>query len=67
MHDRGFCWLCLVFSLVQLTFEKVIKKEKFYAVLDMQIYTSIASTFVCIIGLFMSEELKNLKGKMEGV
>ncbi|KAK9146883.1 hypothetical protein Sjap_006786 [Stephania japonica] len=56
----------LVLSLMQLAFEKVIKKETFSVVLDMQIYTSIASTFVCIIGLFASGEWKDLKGEMEG-
>ncbi|KAK9094876.1 hypothetical protein Scep_026345 [Stephania cephalantha] len=56
----------LVLSLMQLAFEKVIKKETFSVVLDMQIYTSIASTFVCIIGLFASGEWGDLKGEMEG-
>jgi drug/metabolite transporter (DMT)-like permease len=43
-------------SLMQLTFEKVLKKETFSVVLEMQIYTSLVATCASIIGLFVSGE-----------
>ncbi|XP_050225166.1 probable purine permease 11 [Mercurialis annua] len=55
----------LVLSLMQLTFQKVIKKETFSVVLDMQIYTSLVATCVSVIGLFASGEWKTLHGEAE--
>lgn len=54
----------LLLSLMQLTFQKVLKKETFAVVLEMQIYTSIVATCVAIIGLFASGEWKTLNGEM---
>lgn len=55
----------LLLSLMQLTFEKVIKKETFSAVLEMQIYTSLVATCVSTVGLFASGEWRTLQGEME--
>ncbi|KAK6918141.1 hypothetical protein RJ641_016563 [Dillenia turbinata] len=56
----------LILSLMQLAFQKVIKKETFSVVLEMQIYTSAVASCVTTIGLFASGEWKTLKGEMEG-
>ncbi|KAI4365278.1 hypothetical protein MLD38_021275 [Melastoma candidum] len=56
----------LLLSLMQLSFEKVLKRETFRVVLDMQIYTSMVATFVAVIGLFASGEWKTLHGEMRG-
>ncbi|XP_068465220.1 probable purine permease 11 isoform X2 [Phaseolus vulgaris] len=50
----------LYLSLVQLSFEKVIKRETFTAVLDMQIYPSFIATCASVVGLFASGEWKSL-------
>ncbi|XP_017980371.1 PREDICTED: probable purine permease 11 [Theobroma cacao] len=55
----------LLLSLTQFCFEKVLKKESFSVVFEMQIYTSLVSTFVCIVGLFASSEWKKLNSEME--
>ncbi|XP_057807530.1 probable purine permease 11 [Salvia miltiorrhiza] len=55
----------LVLSLMQLTFEKVLKKETFSAVLDMQIYTSIVATCITVAGLFASGEWRTIRGEMD--
>ncbi|XP_077235202.1 putative purine permease 11 isoform X1 [Tasmannia lanceolata] len=69
----GFlCTLCasamyaLVLALTQLFFEKVMKKESLYVVLEMQFYPSLFATGVCVVGLFASGDWKGLKGEMEG-
>lgn len=54
----------LLLSLMQVSFEKVIKKETFSVVLEMQIYTSLVATLVSTIGLFASGEWKTLHGEM---
>ncbi|KAG2404195.1 purine permease [Vigna angularis] len=55
----------LLLSLMQLTFEKVLKKETFSVVLEMQIYTSLVATGAAVIGLFASEEWRTMHGEME--
>ncbi|OMO74648.1 hypothetical protein CCACVL1_16557 [Corchorus capsularis] len=55
----------LLLSLTQFSFDKVLKKETFGVVFEMQIYTSLVSTFVCIVGLFASSEWKTLGSEME--
>ncbi|XP_057422397.1 probable purine permease 10 [Lotus japonicus] len=55
----------LFHSLVQLSFEKVIKSKSFSAVLDMQLYPSIVATCACIVGLFASGEWANLGEEMK--
>lgn len=56
----------LLLSLMQLSFEKVLKKETFSVVLEMQIYTSLVATCISIIGLFASGEWSTLHGEMVG-
>ncbi|OIW07365.1 hypothetical protein TanjilG_10200 [Lupinus angustifolius] len=56
----------LLLSLMQLTFQKVLKKETFSVVLEMQIYTSLVATCACVIGLFASGEWHTLHGEMSG-
>ncbi|KDP28910.1 hypothetical protein JCGZ_14681 [Jatropha curcas] len=56
----------LLLSLMQLFFQKIIKKETFSVVLEMQIYTSLVATCVSVIGLFGSGEWKTLHAEMEG-
>ncbi|KAM7276494.1 hypothetical protein ACFE04_018360 [Oxalis oulophora] len=55
----------LLLSLMQLSFQKVLKKETFSVVLEMQIYTSLVATCVSVIGLFASGDWKILHGEME--
>ncbi|KAL3833020.1 hypothetical protein ACJIZ3_007756 [Penstemon smallii] len=55
----------LLLSLMQLTFEKVLKKETFSVVLEMQIFTAIVATCVTIVGLFASGEWRTLHGEMQ--
>ncbi|EPS72169.1 hypothetical protein M569_02583, partial [Genlisea aurea] len=56
----------LLLSLMQLTFEKLLKKETFSVVLEMQICTSLVATCATLVGLFASGEWKTLHGEMEG-
>ncbi|KAJ6971875.1 purine permease 11 isoform X1 [Populus alba x Populus x berolinensis] len=55
----------LLLSLMQLSFQKVIKKETFSVVLEMQIFTSLVATCVSVAGLFASGEWKTLHGEMQ--
>ncbi|KAM0924282.1 hypothetical protein ACQ4PT_004925 [Festuca glaucescens] len=54
----------LILSLMQVTFEKVIKRETFSVVLNMQIYTALVATLASLVGLFASGEWKTLEGEM---
>lgn len=54
----------LLLSLMQLLFQKVLKKETFSVVLEMQIYTALVATAVSVAGLFASGEWKTLQGEM---
>ncbi|XP_012573616.1 probable purine permease 11 isoform X1 [Cicer arietinum] len=56
----------LYLSLVQLSFDKVIKKETFSAILNMQFYPSFVATCICVVGLFASGEWKSLDEEMKG-
>lgn len=55
----------LYLSLVQLSFQKVIKRETFSTVLNMQIYPSFVATCGCVVGLFASGEWKGLESEMK--
>lgn len=55
----------LYLSLIQLSFQRVIKNETFSAILNMQIYPSFVATCVCIVGLFASGEWRTLNGEMK--
>ncbi|KAL3652763.1 putative purine permease 11 [Castilleja foliolosa] len=54
----------LLLSLMQLTFERVLRKETFGVVLEMQIYTAAVATCVAVVGLFASGEWGTLSGEM---
>ncbi|XP_057977413.1 probable purine permease 11 [Malania oleifera] len=54
----------LYLSLVQLSFQKIIKRETFSAVLEMQTHPSFVATCVCVVGLFASGEWKDLGKEM---
>ncbi|KAK9735641.1 hypothetical protein RND81_04G217000 [Saponaria officinalis] len=54
----------LLLSLMQLTFEKAIKKETFTVVLEMQIYTSIVASIASVVALFASGQWSSLSGEM---
>ncbi|XP_020600142.1 probable purine permease 11 [Phalaenopsis equestris] len=56
----------LILSLMQLTFEKVLKKETFAVVLEMQIYTAFVASCAAVVGLFASGEWKQLADEYEG-
>ncbi|XP_022857337.1 probable purine permease 11 isoform X2 [Olea europaea var. sylvestris] len=56
----------LYLSLLELSFKKIIKRETFDAVLDMQIYPSLVATCASIVGLFASGEWINLRAEMKG-
>lgn len=55
----------LYLSLVQLSFQKVFKKETFSSVLNMQIHPSFVATCGCVLGLFASGEWKSLGKEMK--
>nr|KJB45847.1 hypothetical protein B456_007G332500 [Gossypium raimondii] len=55
----------LLLSLTQFSFDKILKKDTFSVVFEMQIYTSLVSSFVCLLGLFLSLEFMDLKSEME--
>ncbi|KAF7828524.1 putative purine permease 11 [Senna tora] len=55
----------LYLSLIQLSFEKVIKAETFSSVLNMQFYPSFVATCNCVVGLFASGEWKTLNTEMK--
>ncbi|XP_039029595.1 probable purine permease 11 [Hibiscus syriacus] len=55
----------LMLALTQFSFEKVLKKDTFRVVFEMQIYTSIVATCICVLGLFLSLEFMDLKSEME--
>ncbi|CAL0331204.1 unnamed protein product [Lupinus luteus] len=56
----------LYLSLVQFSFEKVIRRETFSVILDMQFYPSLVATCACVVGLFASGEWKTLNNEMKG-
>ncbi|KAG1359367.1 putative purine permease 11 [Cocos nucifera] len=56
----------LILSLMQLTFQKVLKIETFSVVLQMQICTSFVASIVSVVGLFASGEWRELQGEMDG-
>ncbi|KAK7335064.1 hypothetical protein VNO80_26834 [Phaseolus coccineus] len=54
----------LLLCLMQVSFEKVLKRETFSVVLEMQIWTSFVASCVCIVGMFASGEGQGLKDEM---
>ncbi|XP_050386018.1 probable purine permease 11 isoform X1 [Argentina anserina] len=55
----------LLLSLMQLTFQKVLKKETFSVVLQMQIFTALVASCASLVGLFASGEWKTIHGEMD--
>ncbi|KAK9743293.1 hypothetical protein RND81_03G229700 [Saponaria officinalis] len=55
----------LILSLMQLSFQKVLKAETFAVVMKMQIYTSLVATVVSVGGLFASGQWKTLGNEMD--
>ncbi|EEF33606.1 hypothetical protein RCOM_0519890 [Ricinus communis] len=55
----------LYLSLLQLSFEKVIERETFSGVFDMQIYPSFITTCSCVVRLFTSGEWGSLENEMK--
>ncbi|KAH9319771.1 hypothetical protein KI387_021540, partial [Taxus chinensis] len=53
--------LGLILPLMQLVFTKVLGQESLTAVLEMQIYTSIVVSMVCMLGLYLSGELRSIR------
>ncbi|XP_058085073.1 probable purine permease 11 isoform X2 [Magnolia sinica] len=58
--------LALRLSLTQFSLEKVLKKERFDVVLEIQFYTSAVTSCVAVIGLFASGGWRRLEGEMVG-
>ncbi|KAH7659183.1 Purine permease plant protein [Dioscorea alata] len=56
----------LILSLMQLSFDKFIKRRELSVILKLQIYTAGASTAAATVGLFASGEWRDLKGDMDG-
>lgn len=56
----------LILSLMQRTFQKVLKRETFSVVLVMQLCTNLVATCATVVGLFASGDWKGLKMEMEG-
>ncbi|GMH28818.1 hypothetical protein Nepgr_030661 [Nepenthes gracilis] len=54
----------LYLSLVQLCFEKVMKRKTFGIVLNMQVYPQFVSTCSCVVGLFVSGQWRGLREEM---
>ncbi|GAB2258419.1 hypothetical protein Droror1_Dr00014579 [Drosera rotundifolia] len=54
----------LYLCLVQLAFEKVIKKQTFNMILDMQFFPSLVATLGSLVGLFATEQWRTLAGEM---
>ncbi|VAI22622.1 unnamed protein product [Triticum turgidum subsp. durum] len=55
----------LILSLMQLTFENVIKKHTYMAVLNMQIYMALVATIASMVGLFASGEWRMMTEEMD--
>ncbi|KAL9234619.1 hypothetical protein vseg_009472 [Gypsophila vaccaria] len=55
----------LILSLMQLSFQKVLKSETFAVVMKMQIYTSLVATAISMGGLLASGQWKTLGNEME--
>nr|GMD04352.1 probable purine permease 11 isoform X1 [Ipomoea batatas] len=56
----------LLFSLTQLVFEKIIKRETLKDTVILTVSQSFVATVVTLVGLFASGEWKGLRREMEG-
>ncbi|XP_048498032.1 probable purine permease 11 [Beta vulgaris subsp. vulgaris] len=55
----------LLLSLMQLSFQKVLKSETFAVVMKMQIYTCLVASIVSLVGLFASGQWRTLQKEMD--
>ncbi|XP_057948470.1 probable purine permease 10 [Malania oleifera] len=56
----GSAGYALVLTLTQFSFQKVIKREDFRAILHMTVHPSLVATCAIVLGLFASGEWKHL-------
>ncbi|MQM04113.1 hypothetical protein Taro_036903 [Colocasia esculenta] len=56
----------LILCLMQLAFQKVLKRETFSVVLEMQVFTSVVAACASVVGLFASGEWRSLGEEMKG-
>ncbi|XP_078163412.1 putative purine permease 11 [Carex rostrata] len=56
----------LLISLMQWTFETVIKAQTFSWVLELQMYTNTIAALVTVVGLFVSGEWKGINAEFQG-
>lgn len=54
----------LILSLFELTFEKVVRSRALRWVLMMQLYTNLAASAVCVVGMFASGEWRTIPAEM---
>jgi hypothetical protein len=54
----------LILSLFEATFDKVIRARTLRWVLRMQLYTNLAASAVCVVGMFASGEWRAIPGEM---
>ncbi|KAF8651739.1 hypothetical protein HU200_063254 [Digitaria exilis] len=54
----------LILSLMQLTFEEVLKSDTLATVLEMQFWSNTAAALVSVAGLFASGEWRTIAGEM---
>uniref|UniRef100_A0ACD5UET1 Uncharacterized protein n=2 Tax=Avena sativa TaxID=4498 RepID=A0ACD5UET1_AVESA len=54
----------LILSLLEVTFEKVVRTRTFRWVLRVQLYTNIVASMVSVCGLFASGEWRTIPGEM---
>ncbi|CAN6269068.1 unnamed protein product [Urochloa humidicola] len=54
----------LILSLMQLTFEEVLKSDALPTVLEMQFWSNTAAAVVSVAGLFASGEWRSIAGEM---
>ncbi|KAL4585980.1 hypothetical protein LXL04_010608 [Taraxacum kok-saghyz] len=60
----GSALYAFLLSITQVSFEKIIKKETFAVVLELQIYTSMVASCASLVGLFASGEWKLLRSEI---
>ncbi|XP_034697990.1 probable purine permease 10 isoform X1 [Vitis riparia] len=51
-------------SLIQLSFQKILKRETYTVILDLIIYQSLVATCIAVVGLFASGDWKSLNREM---
>lgn len=54
----------LILSLTQLIFQKVLKTESFFIVVQQSLFTGLVATVAAVVGLFASGEWRGLRREM---